>query len=326
MDALSEALAAVRTTGAIFFRVECTSPWGFAVPNVNEAGPLLSPGTERLVNYHFVTEGRALVRMDDGDEFQVKAGDIVVLPHGDAHTVSSGRVNEYADSAQALDTALSGRPVTLTLGADGGEKTRIICGFFGCEQSADRLFLAGLPRSLRIRLGNGPDGDWLAGSIEHLVTEAESESPGAAILLSRMAESLFVEALRRFIQDMPDGQTGWLAAARDLQVGAALAQLHRQPGLAWTVDRLAREVGISRTVLTKRFVRLLAESPMAYLRHWRLHCAAGRLRTSHEPILHVAADVGYESEAAFNRAFKAEFGLPPAQYRRRMRENSFDRN
>lgn len=315
MDALSEALAAVRTTGAIFFQVDCTAPWGFAVPNVNDAAHLLSPGTERLVNYHLVTKGRALVRIDGGDEFWVEAGDIVVLPHGDAHTVSNGQVDAFADSTRVLDTALIGHPVTLKLGG-GGETTRIVCGFFGCERSVDRLFLAGLPQSLKISLREGPSGDWLAGTIEHLVSEAEADRPGATILLSRLAEALFVEALRRYMQNVPAGQMGWLAAARDPLVGAALALLHRRPGDPWTVDRLARAAGASRSVLTRRFAFLLQETPMGYLRRWRLHLAAGRLRTSHEAILHVAADVGYESESAFNRAFKAEFGLPPAQYRR----------
>ncbi len=317
MDVLSQALLAVRATGAIFFQVECNAPWGFAVPDVNEVAHLLSPGTERLINYHLVTQGSALVRMQTGEDFHVAEGDIVILPHGDAHTVSNGAPNHYADSAGALGQVIGGRPATLRLGGDDGEPTRIICGFIGCERAADRLFLRGLPQLMRIGLRDEPGDKWLSASVEHLVLEAQSDKPGAAILLSKMAESLFVEALRRFMRDLPPDQTGWLASARDPVVGAALAALHDRPQHGWTLNELAREAGASRSVMSRRFSQLTGEPPMSYLRRWRLQLAAGLLQNSDDTILRIASGVGYESEAAFNRAFKVEFGLPPAQYRRR---------
>jgi transcriptional regulator GlxA family with amidase domain len=160
-------------------------------------------------------------------------------------------------------------------------------------------------------------GDWLAGSIQHLVSEAEAQRPGAAILLSRMAESLFVEALRRVMARLPAEQKGWLAGARDPIVGSALALLHRQSSHAWTLTRLAREAGSSRSVLAKRFVHFLGETPPSYLRQLRLHLAAERLRISGDSILRIATDVGYRSEAAFNRGFRIAYDQPPARYRRR---------
>lgn len=319
MDALSEALLAVRVTGAIFFRVHCHAPWGFSVPDLRVAAPLLAPDSALLVNYHLVTEGAALVRMNDGEEFRARAGDIVVLPYGDAHTVSSGRVRRFVDGSRALDEAVAGRPGTIRIGAESGPPARIVCGFIGCDQLARQLFLAGLPRSFRIGLRGEREGRWLEDAVEHLAGEAEQGRPGAGILLSRMAESLFVEALRRFMDDLPQDRTGWLAGARDPVVGRALALLHRRPADHWTLEALGREIGASRPVLAKRFSALLHESPMSYLRRWRLHLAAERLRTSRDAIVQVALHVGYDSEAAFSRAFRSEFGMPPGQYRRRLR-------
>lgn len=318
MDALSEALTAVRATGAIFFRVECGAPWGFTVPPINEAAHLLAPGTERLVSFHLITEGRARVRLEGREDFSVGGGDMVILPHGAAHTVSNGKPVTFRDSAAALGQVLSGRPTTIRLGG-GGETTRIVCGFIGCDFSADRLFLSGLPPTIRINMCGRERAGWVEGAIHHLVSETERATPGAAILLSKMAETLFVEALRRFMEELPPEQTGWLAGANDPLIGRALALLHRKPARRWTLNELAFEVGTSRSVLIKRFAQTLGDTPLGYLRHWRLQLAARLLRTERNPILHIAAEVGYESEAAFNRAFKVEFGMPPAQYRRQLR-------
>jgi AraC-like DNA-binding protein len=321
MDALSEALNAVRMTGAIFFHAECAAPWGFAVPSVAQVQHVLSPGTERLVNYNLVTEGRAVARFSDGNEMTLRPGDLVILPHGDAHTVSNGSPRTFIDSAARLADILQGNVSMMRFG-ESGEITRFICGFFGCERCADRLFLAGLPQFIRINIRENPGSQWLETSIRHLVSEAESDRPGRSILLSRMAESLFIEALRCYTERLPSDQTGWLAGARDPVVGGTLALLHRDPSNDWTLDKLARAVGSSRSVIAKRFVRLVGDSPMAYLTRWRLELGARQLRASARPVVQIAAEVGYESEAAFNRAFKRTFGLPPAQYRRRQADGT----
>jgi AraC-like DNA-binding protein len=322
MDALSEALRAVRMTGAIFFHAECAAPWGFAVPSVAQVQHVLSPGTERLVNYNLVTEGKAVGRFNNGTEITVGPGDLVILPHGDAHTVSNGSPRAFIDSAAAhLAEILQGSGGMMRFG-EGGEITRFVCGFFGCERSADRLFLAGLPQFIRINIRANPGSRWLETAILHLVSEAESHRPGRSILLSRMAESLFIEALRCYMEQLPSDQTGWLAGARDPVVGGALALFHREPSKDWTLDEVASAVGSSRSVIAKRFEQFIGESPMAYLTRWRLELAARQLRASAQPVIQIAADVGYESEAAFCRAFKRTFGLPPAQYRRRQRNGT----
>jgi AraC-like DNA-binding protein len=319
MDALSEALKSVRMTGAIFYHAECTAPWGFRVPHLDTVAQVLAPGTERLVAYHLVTEGKALVHFAGMPDVWVTAGDIVINPHGDAHIVTNGSPATLVDSGDELEKFLTGELMSMRLGG-GGERTHFVCGYFGCERHADRLFLAGLPTMIKISIRGDPGGEWLENSIRHLVSEAGCGRPGQSVLLSKMAEALFIEALRRYMEQLPPEQTGWLAGARDEVVGSALAALHSKPFHHWTLEELAGEAGASRSVLAERFNRFLGESPLSYLARWRLQLAARKIETTRNTILQVAMDVGYESEAAFNRAFKREFGLPPAQYRKRNSE------
>lgn len=315
MDALSEALNAVRMTGAIFFNAECTAPWGFAVPHLQQVAHVLAPGTERLVSYHLVTEGKAIVRFSGHEDVTIAAGDIVIVPHGDPHTVSNGSPSALIDSGASVGKALAGHLMSMRLGG-GGEMTHFVCGYFGCERHADRLFLAGLPTLIKIHIRGDAAGAWLENSIRHLVSEVSSGRPGHTVLLSKMAEALFIETLRRYMEQLPAEQTGWLAGARDPVVGATLALLHRKPCHHWTMSELSAEIGVSRSVLAERFARFLGEAPLTYLARWRLQLAARTLQTSRKTILQLATDVGYESEAAFNRAFKREFGVPPARYRK----------
>jgi AraC-like DNA-binding protein len=314
MDALSEALNAVRMTCAIFFNAEFTAPWGYASPPARTIAHILAPGVERLVLYHLVTEGEAVFRMNGAEDLHATAGDIVVFPHGDAHTMSNGSPSTLLGAA-ALDKLLS---VDLSIAryGGGGAPTRFVCGFFGCERHANRLFLAGLPPMIRINVRGDAAGAWLESSIRHLVSERSSGRAGQEILLAKMAEALFIETMRRYAEQLPNEQAGWLAGARDAVVGAALAALHGKPCHPWTMAELAAAAGTSRSVLAERFTRFLGEPPLTYLARWRLQLAARLLQTTQKSILQLASDVGYESEAAFNRAFKREFGLPPARYRR----------
>jgi AraC-like DNA-binding protein len=315
MDVLSEALHAVRMTGAIFYYAECTAPWGFAVPPLRQVAHLLAPGTERLVPYHLVAEGKAVVRFEGAAAIPLEAGDVVIIPHGDAHTVSNGSPSSLIDSAASLGEFLGGHLRTMSLGG-GGERTTFICGYFGCERHADALFLAGLPQMIRINVRGDATGEWLENSIRYLVAEADTRRAGQEILLSKMAEALFVQTLRMYMQQLPPEQTGWLAGARDTIVGACLALLHRQPYRRWSLAQLAAESGASKSVVAERFARFLGAGPLKYLARWRLQLAARLLQTTRKSILQVASEVGYESEAAFNRAFKREFAVPPAKYRR----------
>ena len=326
MDALSAALSSVRMTGAIFADAICSAPWGFAVPAIDaleQVVHMLAPGTERVVGYHLVTEGKALVGLEASEDVALTAGDIVIIPHGDPHRVTNGTPSKLIDTSPALAKWLAGDVSSMELGG-GGERTHFVCGYFGCERHAARLFLAGLPSLIKINLRTDAAGRWLENSIRHLLDEAKSRRPGGAVVLSKMAEAFFIETLRRYMQQLPLEQRGWLAGARDPVVGAALALLHRQPCHSWTVSELAAEIGASRSLVAERFVLFLGEPPLTYLVRWRLQLAARLLQTTQKTILQVAVDVGYESEAAFNRAFRREFGLPPAQYRRKLARNGAD--
>lgn len=315
MDALSEALTSVRITGAIFFDAICTAPWGFAVPRMQDYAHMLAPGTECLVGYHLLAEGRAAFSFQGEPAIELTAGDVVIIPHGDQHVVSHGRPAALTNSAEAVQRNLGGEFRTYRVGG-GGEVTRFVCGYFGCERHAARLFLAGLPRAVKVRVRDGDPGAWLESSILHLLSETASGRPGWSALLSRMAEALFIESLRRHMETLPPEQTGWLAGSRDPVVGATLALIHRDPCRAWTLTELARQVGAARSVLAERFARFLGEPPMTYLARWRLQLAARLLQTTRKSVIEVAFDTGYASEAAFSRAFKREFSLPPGAYRR----------
>jgi AraC-like DNA-binding protein len=280
----------------------------------------LAPGTERVVGYHLIIEGKALVRLEGAADVPVAAGDIVIIPHGDPHAVTNGAPAQMIDTANFLDHWLAGDVNTTRMGGSG-EETHFVCGYFGCERHAAQLFLAGLPSVIKINVRSDAAGQWLEASIRHLLGEAMSGRPGRAVLLSKMAEALFIETMRRYIEELPPESRGWPAGARDKVVGSALALLHRQPDHRWTMTELADKVGASRSVVAERFVQFLGQPPLTYLARWRLQLAARLLQTTQKTIVQVAIDVGYESEAAFNRAFKREFGVPPAQYRRKHTAN-----
>jgi transcriptional regulator GlxA family with amidase domain len=186
--------------------------------------------------------------------------------------------------------------------------------------------LAGLPRVVRVNIRSDAAGEWLENSIVHAVDRAVAVAPGSDVILARLAEVLFAETLQRYVGQLPPGRTGWLAGAGDTTVGRSLAALHRRPAYPWTLDELAREAAVSRSALTERFARLIGQSPMAYLADWRLELGAEALRSTSRSVMQVAAEVGYDSEAAFNRAFKRRFGKPPAQYRRAHRAQRRGRN
>jgi AraC-like DNA-binding protein len=315
MDALSEAMRAVRITGALFFNGEFAAPWRFITPAQDQLRASISPDSDRLVLFHLVTEGHASARISGHDEVSLAAGDIIVFPHGDAHELWNGRTSRLFPGARLLPKLAKGELAAEKWGGDG-PVTRIICGYLGCERHAESLFLSGLPALLKTNVRSSPAGAWIESAIRHCASEPELHQPGRLAVLAKLAETVFVETLCRYMDELPPERTGWLAGARDPRVGRALALVHRNPARAWTLPELARASGTSRTVLADRFAQLMGESPLAYLARWRLQLGARLLLTTNRTILQVACDVGYESEAAFNRAFKRTFGAPPGRYRR----------
>jgi AraC-like DNA-binding protein len=314
-DPLSEALRSVRLTGAIFLDAELGRPWGFLSPPASTSAHLLSPPAEHLVLFHLVVEGQATARVAGHDDVALEAGDIVVLPHGDGHELWNGRVRQLTD-ASALLPRIVGGALASERGGGSGPVTKFICGYIGCERHATRSFLAGLPPVFKTHIRREASGEWIESSIRYLAAEQRSTRAGRSALLAKLAEALFVETLRAYMAALPPEGTGWMAAARDPAVGRALAAIHRAPAEAWTVAGLAKQAGVSRSVFAARFHQLLGDAPLAYLARWRIQLGARLLETTRDSVLQIAQQVGYESEAAFNRAFKRELELPPARYRR----------
>ena len=315
MDVLSEVLRAVRLEGALFFNAEFSAPWCVSTSRSAAIAPYLSPGAGHLIIYHFLTEGRAYARLPDGRREELTAGDIVILPHGDAHLLGNGSPEKPVDSLHTFAKNLTQGLKLVRFG--GGEITRFVCGFLACEPRLSEVFLAGLPPMLKVHVVKEPSGQWLEHSIRFSVDEVSGSYAGSGLVLAKLSEVLFVETLRRYINALPPDQIGWLAGARDPIIGQALALLHKEPAHPWTISNLARRVGLSRTRLAARFRHFLRDSPMAYLARWRLKMGAEMLQSTEDSVAEVAAAVGYGSEAAFNRAFKREFDCPPAQFRRK---------
>jgi AraC family transcriptional regulator, alkane utilization regulator len=316
MDALSDVLKSVRLEGAVYLNAEFTAPWcvqaGFGLANVRAR----LTEADHVVYFHFLTEGACRVRLAESPQaLDVAAGDFVLFPNDDKHLMGSDLQLAPANAARLADT-FDADVIEMRHGG-GGAATRFVCGYLACSRSVCRPLLDALPRLVRIPIGDGPAASMLRELLRVGVRESSASRPGAESLLAKLSELMFVEALRRYVETLPPGGTGWLAGVRDVHVGRALALLHAEPGKPWTVDELAREVALSRSALAERFAVLVGEPPMQYLMRWRLALAATALRSGNRAIARVAEESGYESESAFNRAFKREFGMPPAAWRRK---------
>jgi AraC-like DNA-binding protein len=317
MDALSEILQSVKLDGAVFYNAEFTSPWGFRSPPSREVASFLRKGPRHVIIFHLLTGGRARGQVEDSAHaVDLVPGDIVVFPHGDPHILSNGSPRSIVNNADYLREIFA-QGMALSRGGGGGEPSRFVCGYMECDWELGKRFLGGLPPVFKVNIRNDPAGQWLENSIQFSAAPADSTRAGRDAVLARLAEALFAETLRRYMADLPQDQTGWLAGARDPEVGAALAHLHRSPEHPWTIASLARQVGVSRSVLAARFRHYLGEPPMSYLSRWRLRLGARMLASTNFTVARISGDVGYESEQAFNRAFKREFGLPPARFRLR---------
>ncbi|MBM7062485.1 AraC family transcriptional regulator [Pseudomonas sp. UL073] len=314
MDALSDVLAAARLSAVAFLHAEFTAPWCI-IAQVGEADCRpLGAVPPHIIAYHYVVDGSLRLELPGAPVLQLHAGDIVMLPRNDPHVLASA-AHLRPQLVDNLIQPLGSSGLAELCYGGGGAATHLICGFLGCELPRSPL-LETLPAVLHLPLYEDVAGVWVSQSFHLAAEEFAANRLGSTTVLNKLAELLFVEAVRRYLSELPAGQTGWLAGLRDPFVGRALALLHHHLALPWTTEGLAREVGLSRSAFAERFTRLVGQPPMHYLAHWRLQSAALRLRDGGQLLAQIAFDVGYESEAAFNRAFKREFGLPPATWRR----------
>ncbi|MCU0837347.1 MAG: AraC family transcriptional regulator [Rhodospirillales bacterium] len=314
-DALSDVLRVVRLEGGVFLHAEFSEPWCIVSQATPEdCGPLLT-GVEHIILYHYVVEGRMFVQIADGPPVAVNARQAVVLPRNDEHRMGSDLSRPATDSHEIISPATDGGLAEIHYGG-GGARTRVICGFLGCQHCGVNPLITALPALLHLDTQQGAAAEWIRVSFEFAAGEIAAGRAGSDTVLAKLSEVLFVEAVRHHIEALPADQTGWLAGLRDPYVARALALIHGRLSEPWTVDELAREACISRSAFAERFTRQIGEPPMHYLARWRLQVAAHRLRQSQDAVARIGYDVGYESEAAFARAFRRHFGVPPAAWRK----------
>jgi len=316
VDTLSGVLQSVRLEGAVYIDAEFTAPWcirgKYGLANVKDR----LGGAEHVLYFHHLIDGACKVRLaDGGDVIDVAAGDLVLFPQDDRHVMGSDLHIAPMDTDRLAPEDADAALLRFRHGG-GGAATRFVCGYLACSRSMCRPLFDGLPRVLRVPIGDGQASSLVRELLQAGVRESSALQPGAQSMLAKLAELMLVEAMRRYVDTLPPDGRGWLAGMRDPHVGRALALLHEAPMRPWTVDTLAREVAMSRSALAERFTALVGEPPIQYLKRWRLALAARTLRAGDEAISRIAERSGYESEATFSRAFRREFGMPPATWRR----------
>lgn len=324
VDVLSDLLRVVRLSGAMMFRGELSAPWSLETPESAQVARTLSSHARRLVLFHVVAEGQCRLDLADGQRLHLVGEDVIVFPYGDRHMMSSDGLQEPQSEPQPVTALLQTAQATeeglaIVAHGGGGVLTRLVCGYVQCDEAMFSPLLKTLPPLLHARAADAGTTSLLATTVRQLIAAAQASQAGSACLRSRLAELLFIEVLRRHIVSLPAETIGWMGALNDPMVGRALQLLHARPAERWTVDGLAREIGTSRSQLGTRFKARLGQPPMHYLACWRLQLAAQLLREGVPGMAVVAARVGYESEAAFNRAFKRHHGEPPATWRARAR-------
>jgi len=330
-DILSDVLRSVRLRSAVFYFVSGEGDWVAEAPASREIADAVMPDAEHVIEYHVVTAGQCWAAITGEQPRKLKHGDVILLPQGDAHVVSSSpgmRANPGVDryfemqrNRRPFRVHYSNGAVPVSVDRDGAglsefrtpaQATTLVCGFIGIDARPFNPLLATLPRLLHLHGAGGRSEQFAQLAAE----ESALKRPGSEALLERLSEMMFVDAIRRHVEQLPEQSTGWLAGLRDRFVGRALALLHERPSAEWTVEELSKQVGLSRSAFHDRFVELIGQPPMQYLTQWRMQAASRLLRDTRASVASVALDVGYDSEAAFARAFKRAAGVPPAAWRR----------
>jgi AraC-like DNA-binding protein len=319
-DALSDVLKTVRLTGATFFNCACRAPWVAESPPEEIILPMVLPGGEHLIAYHVVTEGRCFTNIIGEEPVPIEAGDVIVFTKGDPHVLSSSPgMRADPRPPPSLDGMTRAQlPFVINYGSDGPVSAKFVCGYLACDAQPFNPLLDSLPPIIKAENPEGSDKGWLGQFIRLAMAESANKRAGGESVLAKLSELMFIEVVRRHLESLPPEQAGWLAGLRDPFVGKALSLMHASPARNWTIEDLAKDVGLSRSVLAERFADLVGMPPMSYLARWRMQIASGLLSGGSTNIATVAAEIGYGSEAAFSRAFKKIVGVPPSDWRRRL--------
>jgi AraC-like DNA-binding protein len=316
-DILSDVLGAVHLTGAVYFEFNVSPPWAFEAPPSREIAAKVMPGAQRVIEYHMIARGSGWGNIVGQAPIRLQEGDLLVFPQGDAHVLCSSPELPAKLDMSLYSPPFTQLPVVFERPGAGAEQSRILCCFLGCDESPFNPLLTALPRVMHLAgSGDHAKTGWLGTLLMIATNESGQARAGGENVLARLSELVFVEAVRRYLETLPPGQTGWLAGLRDPMVGQALSALHGDASKPWTVEGLARQAGLSRSVFAARFTAMAGHPPMQYLALWRMQLAA-RLLADGGGVASVAEAVGYESEAAFSRAFKKLVGQGPGTWRRK---------
>jgi AraC-like DNA-binding protein len=318
MDVLSEVLQTVRLNGAIFFDMVFFPPWVGQSPPTSVIAGSVMPDAEHVINFHFLLEGSCWAERDGAGEgpVQLSAGDAIIFPMGDANVLSSSPgMRADPDLARYYRPSDKQLPFVLHQTGNCGERCHFVCGYLGCDAHPFNPLLEALPRTLLTKY-RAPRGELLDHLIRLACQESGASRSGGETILAKVSELIFVEAIRDHIERLPDRSQGWLSGLRDSHIGRALQLIHANPSKDFSLPGLAREVGLSRTIFADRFAGFLGIGPMHYVARWRMQLASRLLDRAGTSVAQVGAEVGYESEAAFNRAFKRYVGMPPGEWRR----------
>ena len=319
-DVLSDLLKTVRLTGAAYFEIVAREPWAVASPPRELILPKILPDADHLIAYHVVTAGRCFATVAGGSPIALEAGQVLVITNSDSHTMSS-RPGLRADPPMpdVLDVAAAAKkPFCINCG-DGPASTNLVCGYLACDARPFNPLLDSLPPVIKMGDPAHNGAGWTNQFIRFAVAEAVEKHAGSESVLTKLSELLFIDVVRRYLERLPPEYSGWLAGLRDPLIGKVMSMMHARPAHDWTIDELAREAGLSRSVLAERFAELVGIPPIHYLAKWRMQIASGLLTSGRANLASIAAKIGYESEASFSRAFKKVIGVSPSDWRRRKR-------
>lgn len=305
-DALSQILTALKMRGSVYFHTHFTPPWGVRVPAFSN-----------VARFHMVIRGDCWVRVEGTDEpIHLATGDLIVIPHGASHILSDTRDQPPKQLDEVLDrSGYRGDGALIYGGADEGPACKIFCGHFEFEQGAMHPVLSSLPASIHLPNTQTMNAEWLESVMRFVSAEVLGEKAGADAIVHRLTEIIFIQVVRAFV-DRSGEAAGCLAGVLDPNLSRTLSAVHTAPAEPWTVDAMASEAGMSRTLFAERFTSLMGMTPHGYVTQWRMQLARRQLLESDDAIIEIAEATGYGSEAAFARAFKRQFDIAPARFRR----------
>jgi AraC-like DNA-binding protein/mannose-6-phosphate isomerase-like protein (cupin superfamily) len=302
VDPIGEALRYVQMSGIFYCPSELTEPWGLELPSM-----------ENCVWFHAVIAGTANLEVE-GDTRNVQAGDLVLVPHGHGHRAWGAEPAPTPDVFNLPHDYYSDQYAVLRHGG-GGDKTLIVCGGIRFDHPAATHLVECLPAIIHIEASRSTRADWMQATLELMAEETRHVRPGSEAVISRLCDIVVMQAIRAWIERDPAAQTGWLGALRDEHIGSAIASIHASPARDWTVASLADEAAMSRSAFAARFTELVGEPAMQYVTRWRMQVAFELLRNGETTVAATATQVGYDSEAAFSRAFKRVTGITPRSAR-----------